>query len=158
VLDYAGVERNENCSGESMLKIAEGETEREEVIGQFQRGDYGMYMLVTGEFKYIYSAPDQKEWLYDLVRDPEETRNRAENSLYAGKTEEMRERLIAYFSQEGYEEPIENNGWKKHSRKQISADPDANLLFQDPPASIPSLPGYETFSSARKYYRSIKLK
>lgn len=43
----------------------------------YLRDEYGMYMAVTQDFKYIYSAPDQKEWLFDLNIDPQETRNRA---------------------------------------------------------------------------------
>jgi choline-sulfatase len=152
LLDAAGIDQREERSGESLLRIASGELERDAIVGQYEQGPYASYMLRTADYKYIYSVPDEKEFLFDLVHDPAETRNRALNPSFTAKTREMRDRLIEYFRKEGYEDPIENNAWRKHGLKTMPEDPDAYLLFQDPPGSIPRIPGYETDSNSRKYF------
>ena len=109
-------------------------------------------MAVNEAYKYIYSAPDNKEFLYDLRTDPEETRNKAYSPLYFYKTKEMRDQLIAYFNKEGYVAPIDGDNWKVYPRKDMPEDPDAYLLFQDTESSIPHIPGYETDSNSKKYF------
>lgn len=152
-LDFAGLQAGEEYAGKSLRSIAKGCEKRDTVFGQFQRGGLGMYMAVTEAYKYIYSAPDNKEWLFDLRTDPEETRNKAENPLYVKKKEEMRKKLIDYFREEGYEEPLEGDGWKRYPYRDIPSDPDAFLLFQDAEASIPHTSGYETDMNTKKYYK-----
>jgi len=53
--------------------------EREAIFGQFQTGPLGLYYAVTRSLKWAYSAADRREYLLDLVRDPNETRNLAYN-------------------------------------------------------------------------------
>jgi len=142
-LEYAGIESQENYSGESLIPIAKGESDRDITFGQYQRNEYAMYMAVTEKFKYIYSAPDQKEWLFDLKTDPEETRNKAYNPMYIEIREMMKKRLIEYFKEEGFTSPLDDDDWKKGEVKTMTSDPDAYLLFQDTLGSIPNIPGYE---------------
>jgi choline-sulfatase len=153
ILDYANISTELDLSGESMLKLAIGEVDRELVFGQFQKEENGMYMAVSDSFKYVYSAPDQREWLYDLKRDPDETRNVAENPLFLKKTVEFRSRLIGYFQEEGYLAPLDGHTWRQYPKKEMPEDPDAFLLMQDPPASIPDIEGYNTTSSLKTYYQ-----
>jgi arylsulfatase A-like enzyme len=68
------------------------------VFGQFSDCATGMYMAVTDRLKYIYSAPDRKEWLFDLRTDPEETRNRLHLPMYKEQAARMRRELIALFT------------------------------------------------------------
>lgn len=49
------------------------------VYGQYQRGDLGLYAVITDNWKYIWSAPDHREYLIDRQRDSAETRNIAYN-------------------------------------------------------------------------------
>ena len=142
-LDFAGIEPEEDHNGESLISIASGKTERKVTFGQYQRGEYAMYMGVTNEYKYIYSAPDQKEWLFDLRTDPEETRNKAYNPMYIAKRKEMQRIVTDYFRKDGYDLPFDGDEWKKGEVKDFERDPDAYLLFQDTRASIPHIPGYE---------------
>ena len=109
-------------------------------------------MALTEGYKYIYSAPDETEFLFDRHRDPHETRNKAMNPLYVEKTNEMREQLIHFFNEEGYTEPLAGERWKLYGKKEMPKDPDAYLLFQDPEDSIPHIPGYETDSNTRRYF------
>lgn len=150
-MDAAGIQADEReeLAGASLFRLADGSCLRETVFGQFQQLELGLYMAVDKQFKYIYSAPDQREWLFDLVKNPDETLNVAENALYVLKTEEMRNRLIHYFRKESYLEPIDGDAWRLYPVREMPKDPDAGLLFQDPPASIPHIPGYETISSSR---------
>ncbi len=142
-LQAAGITTDINLSGTSLLDIASGAAEREWIACQYQRNEYGMYMAVSERFKYIYSAPDDKEWLFDLHVDPEETRNRAYNPMYLEITRGMKADLIRYYQGEGYTAPFDGDDWLRHPKQSIPEDPDAMLLFQDTPASIPNIPGYE---------------
>ncbi|NLC45529.1 MAG: hypothetical protein GX766_00040 [Firmicutes bacterium] len=94
-------------------------------------------MIVNRRWKYIYSAPDNKELLFDRKNDPEETRNRAYNPLYREAAERMRSQLISYFQKEGYTKPLSGNSWREYPPLSIPEDPDALLLMQDPEWSLP---------------------
>jgi arylsulfatase len=142
-LDVAGVARGDALGGESLVELCTGTKTRDAVFSQYQRDEYGLHMMVTAGFKYVYSAPDQKEWLFDLTTDPEETHNRAQNPLYMHHTRNMRERLVRYLVDNGSTDMIEGNGFRLHPRKEFTDEPDALLLFQDPPESIPHIRGYE---------------
>ena len=142
-LDYADIKNDEDYSGKSLLKIVNGSIERDITFGQYHKDEYAMYMAVTENYKYIYSAPDQKEWFFDLKTDNEETRNKANNPMYIKEKENMRNRLMNYFKEDGYTSPFDGDNWKKNEIKTLPDDPDAYLLFQDAPDSIPKIPGYE---------------
>ncbi len=142
-LDYAGIKTNLDICGESMISIASGKTDREVTYGQYQRNEYAMYMAVTEEYKYIYSAPDQKEWVFDLKTDPDETVNKAYNPMYRHVRENMKKKIMDYLKKDGYTSPFDGDEWKKGDIKTLNSDQDALLLFQDSPKSIPNLPGYE---------------
>lgn len=152
-LEFAGIKSEEDYSGESLFSILDGKCSRDTIFGQYEKEDYASYMALNEEYKYIYSAPDNKEFLFDLIRDPEETRNKANSSLYFEKTEQMREQTIKYFKDEEYTTPIEGNEWKVYPKKEMPDDSDAYLLFQDPKDSIPHIPGYETDSNSKKYFK-----
>ncbi|MEK3885017.1 sulfatase-like hydrolase/transferase [Paenibacillus sp. PL2-23] len=142
-LQAAGTKSETPLSGESLLDIANGIVKREWIAAQYHRNDYGMYMAVSDRFKYIYSAPDDKEWLFDLKVDPDETRNRAGNPMYLEQTEQMKKDLITFFKDEGYTAPIDGDDWIRYPKQSIPEDPDEMLLFQDTQSSIPNIPGYE---------------
>jgi len=105
-LDVAGIEPEEDYSGESLLRILDGSLARRETFGQYERGEFAAYMIRTEQYKYVYSAPDETEYLFDVIHDPEETRNRASNPLFTGVVSELRERLMDHLSSDGYTEPM----------------------------------------------------
>ena len=152
LIELGNAAGEEGLSGESLVGIAEGKSERTTAFGQYEQQGYANYMAVDEDYKYIYSAPDEMEYLFDRNTDPDETRNKASNPLYVEKTAEMRQRLIDYFKAEGYTDPLDGDGWKLYGKKEMPADPDAYLLFQDPPESIPNIPGYETDGNAKRYF------
>ena len=104
---------------------------RDVVFGQYQCGGKASYMALTRRWKYIYCASDNREFLFDLLVDPDETRNRAETLGYIERTRAMRAALIAYLRQEGYTEPLDGEDWRVYPPPAFPADPDGGLLFQD---------------------------
>jgi arylsulfatase A-like enzyme len=114
------------------------------IYSQYQHDKEGVYMACNERHKYFYSAPDRREFLFDRITDPDETRNRAGVSLCASTLAEMRDGLFAYYRDEGFTAPLDGDGWKLFPQPTLSADPDAELLVQDPPWSLPyqRIPGY----------------
>lgn len=153
LLEFAGAHPEEPCDGENLVTLAEGTSDRTVVRGQYEEGEYACYMRLEGSFKYVYSAPDQREFLFDLANDPHETVNKAENPLYIGKTREMRDAETAYYRSEGYSQAVDADSWRRYEVKTMPRDPDAYLLFQDVPESLPQLEGYSRPISSKEYAR-----
>ena len=120
--------------GANLLDIEAGESEREFVISQVGEGNIGLYMIAGRDLKYIYSAADNKEWLFDLRIDPQETKNWAGNSRYEAELRAMRDRLIGRFAHDGYDQAVHNGAWREYEPPAFP-DPagDDGLLFQDAP-------------------------
>ncbi|MHC4887544.1 MAG: sulfatase family protein [Planctomycetota bacterium] len=149
VVRAAGVERSDlDIDGLPMQDVASGRTDRELVYSQHGRGQSAIYMAVSRTYKYVYSAGDNREFLFDRLADPEETRNLANNAFAGGAGQEMREKLLKYLQSVGeadaYEEVDGGLRWKVYPAldQGYLDDPDAGLLIQDyAPAPI-SIPGY----------------
>lgn len=127
--------------------IAQGKTNRDAVYSQFQTGSYGLYMITTQKHKYIYSAADQREWFFDLVSDPKETRNLAGDAIQGMMMATLRDRLIARMAQYDHENLITCKGqWTAYEGHRLPDDPDTGLLYQDPAGTQESIdalgPGY----------------
>ena len=118
--------------GVDLAQVAGDSPGRQMTIGQYQSGNKAAYMALTTRWKYIYVASDNREYLFDLLVDPEETRNRAETIGYASQTRAMRQTLTDFLSQEGYTEPLDGDAWRVYPSPEFPVDPDAGLLFQDP--------------------------
>ena len=133
--------------GSDLCAIASGEVQREFVYSQFSEGNTGLYMIAGREFKYVYSAADRKEWLFDLRVDPSKTKNWAGNPRYTERLSALRRKLIERFENDGYDSAVEEGAWREYEPPTFP-DParDDGLLFQDPP-HLPALlralgPGY----------------
>ena len=102
------------------------------------------YMAVSREWKYVYSAPDGKEFLFDRVRDPLETRNRASVQFCRHAKGEMQKVLIQFLRQGGETAGLDGEGWRLFPKCEAPADPDAWLLIQDgyTPWTDTRIPGY----------------
>ena len=64
--------------------------------------DYGKYFAEGNNLHSLQVAPDDREWLFDLVMDPQEIRNLARNPMHGERLAAMRAGLIARFQQDGY--------------------------------------------------------
>lgn len=121
------------CDGQNLAVLARDGGGGREVTSQFQAGALGTYMLASRTQKYVYSAPDRKEWLFDAVADPQESRNLAENPMYVETVRTMRTRLITRLREDDYTEPLDGDGWRLFPRPGFPTNPDGGVLFQDPP-------------------------
>ena len=140
VLEAAGAESiYSDGEGEALQGVADGSTGREVVFSQFSEGRFGLYMVTDGRYKYIYSAADQKEWLFDRVRDPSESRNFAYNPAYHEPTARLRRTIIERFESDGYGSAVEDGAWRRYGKQALPDNPDFGLLYQDPPGTQESI-------------------
>lgn len=120
--------------GADLLELAADAGERKYVYSQVGEGNVGLYMIASRELKYVYSAADNREWLFDLRIDPQETKNWASNSRYDGQLRQLREALIGRFERDGYDMAVCDGEWREYEPP-VFPDPagDDGLLFQDAP-------------------------
>ncbi len=143
----AGAEEARVCDeGADLAAVADGGVAREAVYSQYQCGGLGLYMATTRDEKYIYSAADEREWFFDLKRDPRETRDLAANPQCRGRVEAMRARLIERFKRDGYEEAIEDHGWRRYGKRRVEPGTDRGLLFQDNAVTQQRIDGLEGYA------------
>ena len=134
-----------NMDGEDLAMIADGSSAREVVFGHYQGAHAGIYMATNREWKYIWSAADNKELLFDRIKDPEETRNRAHNVTCGTAIRNMRAILQSHIrTMPGHEAIVNGNGWIAKTSISLPDDSDAGLIVQDPPCFLGRLhlPGY----------------
>jgi arylsulfatase len=128
--------------GIDLAEIARQPQARPAVFGHFQgnieddsggpdRYNQAVYMALTERWKYIYSAAENREFLFDRRVDPEETRNRAETLGYQEHTRALRATLIDQLRQAGRPEVLDGDDWRAFPPPTLPRDPDAGLLFQD---------------------------
>jgi len=148
-LEAAGIDTaSSDLDGIDLADIASSEESNRYsdrmVYSQYQHDAYGVYMATNRRWKYFYSAPDRREFLFDQINDPDEMRSRAGLSLCRHDLEEMRNSLFEFYRNEGFTDPIEGNRWKLFPQPSLPDDPDAGLLIQDPGWSKPYqvIPGY----------------
>jgi len=130
-LHAAGIKVTGDRVGLDLAQAARGEADREGVSIQFNQEGSGLYGYVTHEYKYAYSAPDNREWLLRRAPGQPEQRSLAGNAAYDGTLRQMRETLIRHFRADGYEAPLQGDGWKAFPRQAVPSDPDAWQLFQE---------------------------
>jgi hypothetical protein len=128
-----------------LAALARGRVQREGVFFHYARGRDAILGIVTDRWKYAWSAPDQKEFLFDRRFSPER-RNMAGVDSAARPLAELR-RLV---QDRAREYPFSravlatNGSWCKFPKARMPRDPDAGLIFQDQPFARPSLPeGYD---------------
>ena len=143
VFGAVGLDTESQHVGVDLAKIASGDRDRDEVMGQLSEEDKGLYTLITRDFKYIYSAADRKEWLFKRLPGQIEKRSLAGHAAYRSVLESLRERLIQRFRDDGYEAPLDGDGWRDFPQPVIPDAPDAGQLFQDGPSVVDLFPaGY----------------
>ena len=130
-LEIGGAVPPSEIEGVSLQKLQHQEHVERFVHSQFSQNQLGLYMITNGEWKYIFSAADNREWLY---RDGCENVNLADAPHYIGTVEKMRERAIARFQSDNYGAPLSGNGWRRFPSTDIPTGSDEGLLFQDPTA------------------------
>ncbi len=147
MLRAAGIAVDElDLDGQDLAELAADQDPAADrtIVSQFRRGALGLYMALDRRWKYVYSAPDRREWLFDRQQDPDETRSRAGLALCRGDLTRMRTRLEDRFRGDGYLEPLDGDHWREYPQPVMPSDPDAGLSVQRAAwsASLEVIPGY----------------
>jgi len=113
------------------------------VFSQFQRGPFGIHMAATRRSKYIYSTYEDREFLFDRVRDPDETVNCSASGFCDAELNRLRSALIGCYRAAGYGEPLDGDKWRRFSPPPIEDYPGFGAP-RDVPLAVPHLaiPGY----------------
>ncbi len=129
------------------------------VFSQYSSGPSGIYMAASEQWKYVYSAGDRQEFLFNRMTDPHETDNLAGGKSASDAGMLLRGTLLKHLQNTGRNEAVETQNdklcWHCYPLKDESylANPDANLLIQDYPAYPTCLPGYN--EETKRFRRSI---
>ncbi len=117
------------------------------------RASTSSYMAVTKDWKYFYSAPDDKEFIFDKTTDPRETRNRAGIVFNSEELVSLRQKTIEFLKSGGETAGIDNDDWISFDITDITDDPDTGLLVQDTklPWVTNEIPGYSTHDFKRMF-------
>jgi arylsulfatase len=135
-LDDGGMQ----LDGVDLATLLDGSCDRDAVHAQYRSAETAIYMTVTDGWKYAYSAPDQKEYLFDRVNDPAETRNHAD--AVPAQCQALRRQTMQWLRQGGETEGLEGEDWKLYRRLEVPDDPSQGLITQDRPGYVLDLPGY----------------
>lgn len=142
-MEKANIKTNIPNRGESLTNVINGKSGRDFVYGQFSKKETGLYGAVTKDYKYMYSAADEKEYFFDRNFDPLELENKAYNGMYIKRKLELKNKLIKALEADNYNDAVENGDWKKYGVQKLRYDVDRYQMFQDPPDSLPNIAGYE---------------
>ncbi|MEM7531702.1 MAG: sulfatase-like hydrolase/transferase [Chloroflexota bacterium] len=135
-----------DLDGCDLADMVANPTQERTVYSQFAYAEKGIYMAVNAQWKYVYSAGDNAEFLFDRQADPLEVQNLAASMTDAGQA--LKQNLLAYLQSVGATEAyIEEDGrlaWRPYPLldETYLEDPDAGLLIQDYPSYPTDLPGY----------------
>jgi len=146
--DTAGAEiETHQLDGKNLVDLAGKPPEDRTVFTHLMQGANGLYSAVNHRWKYAYSAPDQREFLFDRKKDPTETHdligvcNQPEWPSSQAATD-MRDQLITHLREAGQTDAVDGNGWKSHPIQSLPENPDGALVYQDHPWADQSIPGY----------------
>lgn len=128
--------------GENLVEVAKGKSKRKMVISQMNHQENGVYAGITERYKLAFSAPDQREWFFDRVKDPQESRNRAGSGFLKNDLDATRCQLMDILREGGNSSALDGDRWKVYPVKQMPLDPDQDLITQDQPWSITPIKGY----------------
>ncbi|HBE03739.1 MAG: hypothetical protein A2096_17945 [Spirochaetes bacterium GWF1_41_5] len=164
-LGAAGINQPEHLHGLDINALLSGSKKREYVFSQWSRCTNAQYMIAGREWKYFYSAADEKEFLFNRITDPQETRNAASLACNSEVKKRLRTELMNFLQRTGENEAMDETTmtWKKFPAKNagqdyntgnlfssthLPADPDSCLLLQDPPEKkMPDSAGYKRYSA-----------
>lgn len=101
--------------GFDLLPLVQGAVDhiRELHFGQYQRGQLGLYFVSDGVYKYIWSAPDDRELLFAMDDASADTKDLSKDPDRARTVVRLREALMDRFRQDGYTEPLDGNDWRR---------------------------------------------
>jgi arylsulfatase len=134
--------------GVDLADLAKDRAQREYVFSQYDQNDMAVFMAASARWKYIYSVADRREFLFDRLLDPEETRNVAANGLRDEPTAMMRRALHEHIRRAGAADVyLQGERWKTFETQTIhpawrwwSLHPPRDAAW-NPDSSFAILPG-----------------
>ncbi len=105
---------------------------REIVFSQILRGPLASYMAVSSAHKYAYSAPDNREYFFDRITDPRETRNLAPAARGTEPFEHLKRALLARLRDAGATDGVDGDDWRIYPAPPLP-DPEAHRNVRDNP-------------------------
>lgn len=107
LLDAAHIEIPSTVEGQSVIPLCKNheETEwRDYLHGEHHYGAESFHYITNGKEKYVWFSFTGKEQFFDLVKDPQELHNLAQDPNYQNRMGILRERLIQELTdrEEGY--------------------------------------------------------
>lgn len=150
-LQAAGVDfASYDLDGLALQDVAAGRAQHDYLIGQLNDGPMGLYMIRDDRWKYIYSAPDERAYLFDLVQDPNETVNRIDDPSAADEAHRLQSQLRQRLVRDGHAELFEGDPWKRFGRRPDPVDADEVRLTQHAKWTDPTPPmeGYRDPTSS----------
>lgn len=117
--------------GSDLKKLLQAKDEDRWVTSQFSENGMALYMITNGVWKYVYSVPDRREWLWNLSEDPRELRDLSACSIYHETLSRLREKLLDTLRKDGYDSVLSQKGWKQFPQPVFPDNKDAGLLTQD---------------------------
>ncbi|MBK1879347.1 sulfatase family protein [Pelagicoccus mobilis] len=135
-LDFAasGAERPSR-EGISLSEAIDEKKDDRIVFSQYSQNRLGLYMATNRQYKYIYSAPDNREFLYDLSKDPLELYNCFGDEAHQSAGQALKQACLERFRADDYNKAISGDDWKRFpAMAPPAANSDDGMLFQDPTA------------------------
>jgi arylsulfatase A-like enzyme len=129
-----GDRMNDGVDGTALLGPARDATipGRTHLIGQLAEKALGLYAVVEDEWKYVFSAPDNREYLIYRGRGEGAACDRSECADHAGEPgaqpvlERLRATLVERFRRDGYEDaldPADPAGLRRYPRRTLAWEP-----------------------------------
>jgi arylsulfatase A-like enzyme len=136
LLDVAGVQVPDTCTGKSLLPVMRGEAAgvrdvlHGEHSGCYEYND-GNHYLTDGHSKYIWYTQTGREHLFDLDNDPDELRDQALQAGAEQKLQPWRDRLIEVLKgrPEGFTDGNKLVVGQTHKHLLPGYDPNASYAF-----------------------------
>ncbi len=139
ILDALGDAGNlRSAEGASLISVASRDREdagERLVFSQFSSGWCGQYAVSDGKWKYAYSAPDNKEWLFEIQDGLAESENRIGVPEARPRIKRLKQALMKRHDPvaDPYSDAVENGDWKKHTppAEDYLDDPTFGYLWQE---------------------------
>ncbi len=132
-LAAAGSEQPTVCEeGKDLASVADGGVGERTVYSQLQTDGIGLHMAVNERRKYVYSAADEREWLFDLESDPKETHDFAGNTAYTDDRAALSTALKERYRNDHYSSCLDGASWRRFGKRALPDNPDDGVLVQHP--------------------------
>jgi len=141
-LNIAQADHPDGLDGVDLAEVANGNTDRQYVYSQLNKGGHALYMAADERWKFIYSAPDHREYLFDRKTDPDEMRSKIDIPPVREEQARMKRALVEKLQAVGETSGLDGDDFKRLQGPTIDKNPDAGQIFQDHGWADEHIPGY----------------